>query len=168
MDLEPELPSWLGWPLQSLPAPPPQVSKLEAQGSVFAQKISTSIFIPFSEAEESQFKLIAVYQTSWFLTPWIFSPLKVPTTCENEQMESRFAFFASHTIIFCCLLTRQSHGGRHRAVTKDPSNPRSEHSVDSGLFIHKIRLGRIWPGATENVSFDDSYASNLGVKYLFF
>ena len=57
----PGLPSWLG-------CPSPRHffwdSKIEAPGSVFPQKISTSIFIPFPEAEETQFMLIAVYQTS--------------------------------------------------------------------------------------------------------
>ena len=57
----PSLPSWLG-------CPSPRHffwdSKIEALGSVFPQKISTSIFISFPEAEETQFMLIAVYQTS--------------------------------------------------------------------------------------------------------
>lgn len=75
-------------------------SKIEAPGSVFAQKLSTSIFIPFPEAEETQFMLIAVYQTSWFLTPWIFLPSKAPTTCENEQMANCSALFASHTWLY--------------------------------------------------------------------
>ena len=90
----PSLPSWLG-------CPSPRHffwdSKIEAPGSVFPQKISTSIFISFPEAEETQFMLIAVYQTSWFLTPWIFLPLKAPTTCENEHMANCSALFASHT-----------------------------------------------------------------------
>ena len=75
-------------------------SKIEAWGSVFPQKVSTSIFIPFPEAEETQFMLIAVYQTSWFLTPWIFLPLKAPTTCENEQMANCSALFASHIWLY--------------------------------------------------------------------
>lgn len=88
--------------------------------------------------------LISVYQTSSFLTPWIFLPLKVPKTCEMNKWQTVLLFFppVSHTIILLPI-SFELHFGHHKDVTKDTASP-SLHAAWGKAGLHtQSRLMRI-------------------------
>lgn len=88
--------------------------------------------------------LISVYQTSSFLTPWIFLPLKVPKTCEMNKWQTVLLFFSpvSHTIILLPISV-ELHFGHHKDVTKDAASP-SLHAAWGKAGLHsQFRLMRI-------------------------